>query len=46
MDLKNVRVCINFHGVLSLELLKQLNTTDEILDYYNEMGVWCYNLSS
>ena len=34
----NVEVKMYLHGVLSLEMIKRLQTTEQILDYYNNMG--------
>lgn len=40
ISLNKVKVGINFHGVLSLELLKKLTTFDDIYNYSNALGEW------
>ena len=34
------------HGVLSFELLNQLDTTDKILDFYNAGGLWLADIDN
>lgn len=42
----SVKLTIYLHGVVSLELLKALDTTEKILDYYNTMGKWGCDLEA
>lgn len=42
----SVKLVIYLHGVVSLALLKMLDTTEKILDYYNTMGKWACDLEA
>lgn len=43
---KNLHVGFNFHGVISLNLLKRLNTQDKIETYFKNLNDWAYHLYS
>lgn len=43
---RKLRVGINFHGVVSLNLLRRLNTQDKIETYYKNLNDWAYHLYS
>lgn len=38
VKLNHLNINISLHGVISLELMKKLDTTDKLIHYYNNMG--------
>lgn len=46
ISFQHIIINFNFHGVLSLDLLKSLNTNEKLRDYYLNLQDWATSLSN
>lgn len=44
--LKNLKLKFHFHGVLSLEMLRRLNTEEKIINYFENLTNWSKNFTN